>query len=98
MEEAYFGKNDKETVLFVDVGGSRGPIAIKVRQKYAHVPGRVVLQDQDYVISAAKKEPLAGFDKIETQVIDFFTGSNPIKGEKSLSTVKAELSETDESL
>lgn len=80
MEELYFSKSDKDTVLFVDVGGSRGPITTKVRQKYAHVPGRVVLQDQDYVISAAKKEPLPGFDKIETQVIDFFTTPNPIKG------------------
>lgn len=76
----YFAGSEPDTVLFVDVGGSRGPITTKVRQKYAHVPGRVVLQDQDYVIAAATKDPLPGFDKIETQVIDFFTGSNPLKG------------------
>lgn len=95
VEEAYFGKSDKDTVIFVDVGGSRRPIATKARQKYAHVPGRVVLQDQDYAISEAKKEPLAGFEKIETQVRDFFTGSNPIKCEKSIGTVRAELSKAD---
>lgn len=78
----YFDKSSKDTVLFADVGGSRGPISTKVRQKYAHIPGRVVLQDQDYVIAAAKKEPLEGFDKIETQVLDFFAGPNPIKGKQ----------------
>lgn len=80
MDQACFANTDDQTVLFVDVGGSRGPIATKVRQKYAHVPGRVVLQDQDYVIAAAQKEPLAGFDKIETQVIDFFAAPNPLRG------------------
>lgn len=78
----YFQKSDKDTVLFVDVSGSRGHITVKVRQKHADVPGRVVLQDQDYVIAAAKKEPLEGFDKIETTVHDFFSGPNPIKGKK----------------
>lgn len=80
MEREYFVKSHKDTILFVDVGGSRGPVATKVRQKYAHVPGRVVLQDQDYVIAAANKKSLPGFDKIETQVIDFFAGPNPLKG------------------
>lgn len=80
--EEHFENSDKDTVLFVDVGGSRGNITVKVRRKYAHVPGRVVLQDQDFVIAAVNKEPLEGFEKIETTVHDFFAGPNPITGKK----------------
>lgn len=76
----YFHGSDQDTTLFIDISGSRGHMAVEVRKKYAQVPGRVVLQDQDYTLETAKKEPIPGFEKIETQVHDFFAGPNPIKG------------------
>jgi hypothetical protein len=81
----YFEKSEQDTVLFVDVSGSRGLMAVEVRKKYAQVPGRVILQDQDYSIATAKKEPVPGFDKLETHVHDFFAGPNPIKCKSSQS-------------
>ncbi|KAG8156835.1 hypothetical protein KVR01_013248 [Diaporthe batatas] len=76
----YFRGSKPDTVLFVDVSGSRGLMAIEVRKKYAQVPGRVILQDQDYTIATAKNDPDPGFDTIETAIHDFFAGPNPIKG------------------
>jgi demethylsterigmatocystin 6-O-methyltransferase len=79
----YFQKSDKDTVLFVDVSGSRGLMTVAVRNKYAQVPGRVILQDQDYTIATAKKEPIPGFHNIETHIHDFFAGPNPLTSKSS---------------
>ncbi|KAI1080242.1 putative sterigmatocystin 8-O-methyltransferase precursor [Whalleya microplaca] len=70
------------TILFVDVGGAKGHQSIALRQRFPVLPGRVVLQELDYVIDQIKKNPLPGIDTIETQVYNFFT-PQPIKGARA---------------
>ncbi|KAL8821791.1 MAG: hypothetical protein Q9191_007240 [Dirinaria sp. TL-2023a] len=69
---------DKATdaVLLVDVAGGRGQDIIHFRQKFQHVPGRLVLQDKSIAPATSK----GSLDGIEVQTYDFFT-PQPIQGE-----------------
>jgi hypothetical protein len=69
------GKDSTEdTVLFVDIGSGLGHISIGLREKYPDLPGRVIIQDTEQVISAVKPS-----HNIEPMVYDFFT-PQPVKG------------------
>lgn len=72
-----FGQNStSSTVLFVDIGGSKGPQSRALRKRYPDLAGRVILQDRPEVIEQAKTE-LAAM-KIEGEVYNMFT-PQPIK-------------------
>jgi hypothetical protein len=65
------------SALIVDVGGSRGHDLRDFRLKYPHLQGRLILEDLDEVIQAAKAtEDLQG---IEAIVHNFFE-PQPVKG------------------
>lgn len=76
FEEEIAKNSTDDTVIFVDIGSALGHISIGLREKYPDLPGKVVIQDQQHVISAV--QPSHG---IEPMVYDFFT-PQPIKGEK----------------
>ncbi|TLS21527.1 uncharacterized protein PpBr36_10270 [Pyricularia pennisetigena] len=76
----FFNNSSKDTLLFVDVSGSRGYVTTAVRERYADVPGRVFLQDQPHIIDMVKQETRPGLEKIEKHGHDFFTGPTPLKG------------------
>jgi len=73
---------DDDSILFVDIGGSRGHQCIAFRKRYPHLRGRVILQDLPHVISQVKTDPLPGFERIETDAHDMFTPQT-IKGRYS---------------
>jgi hypothetical protein len=62
------------TPLFVDVGGAMGHQAIAFKEKFADIPGRVILQDLPQVI--ANVPNLKGVEKMEYN----FWEPQPIKG------------------
>lgn len=69
------GAQGGDSVLIVDVGGSRGHDLQEFRKKWPEAAGKFVLQDHAHVIAEAK-----GLDKaIEPMVHDFFT-EQPVKG------------------
>ena len=68
-------KNNADAVLLVDVGGGLGHDLKEFKANYPHLPGKLVLQERQEVISQIK-EPSSG---IEATVHDFFT-LQPIKG------------------
>ena len=70
---------DDSTVVFVDIGGSRGHTCIALRQKCPNLRGRVILQDLPHVIAQVSSDPLPGFEGIETDTHDMFTPQT-IKG------------------
>lgn len=70
---------DVSTPVFVDVGGAIGHQCIAVRQRYPDLVGRVILQEQGFIIDQVKASPLPGFEGIEAETYDFFT-PQPIKG------------------
>ena len=57
-------------VFLVDVGGGMGHDLRELREKYPHVPGKLILQDRAEVISAAAGTAEDGF---EAAAHDFFT-------------------------
>lgn len=63
------------TVLLVDVGGGMGHDLKEFRAKYPHLPGRLILQERQEVVS----QIAASSSGIEATVHDFFT-AQPIKG------------------
>ncbi|KAI1499972.1 S-adenosyl-L-methionine-dependent methyltransferase [Biscogniauxia marginata] len=73
---------DEKTVLFVDIGGSKGHQSIALRRRYPNLPGRVILQDLPHVIEHVKADPLPGFETIETDSHDMFTPQT-IKGARA---------------
>lgn len=73
---------DRSTVLFVDVGGSRGQQSIALRRRYPSLPGRIIVQDVAGVVAEATEHPLPGFEGIEAEAYDMFT-PQPIKGNSS---------------
>lgn len=79
----FFQDATKDTILFVDVSGSRGFVTSEIARRYGHLPGRIFLQDQPHIIKLVDEDPIPGFDesRIETQGHDFFTGPTPLKGE-----------------
>ncbi|KAL1602640.1 hypothetical protein SLS60_006057 [Paraconiothyrium brasiliense] len=62
------GNTTDETVLFVDLGSTRGHQSIELRERFPTMSGRIVIQDQEHVISTVK--PPHG---IETMVYGFDT-------------------------
>ncbi|KAL8919505.1 MAG: hypothetical protein Q9172_004959 [Xanthocarpia lactea] len=64
---------EDSTVLFVDVGGSRGQQSIALRNRYPSLPGRIIVQDLAGVVAEATEHPLPGFQSIEAQAHDMFT-------------------------
>ncbi|KAK0665928.1 S-adenosyl-L-methionine-dependent methyltransferase [Cercophora samala] len=73
---------DEKTILFVDIGGSRGHQCIAFREKYPDLKGRVILQDLPHVIDEVKANPLPGFEQVETDTHDMFTPQT-IKGARA---------------
>lgn len=73
---------EDSTVLFVDVGGSRGQQSIALRNRYPSLPGRIIVQDLAGVVAEATEHPLPGFQSIEAQAHDMFT-PQPIQGAPS---------------
>lgn len=71
------GQNTSADVpLFLDIGGANGHQCVLLKQRFPQLPGRVVLQDTEQVISNAPE--LEGIEKI---AYDAFT-PQPIKGKK----------------
>ncbi|TLD23976.1 hypothetical protein PspLS_06418 [Pyricularia sp. CBS 133598] len=76
----FFQNSNKDTLLFVDVSGSRGYVTTAVRGRYADIPGQVFLQDQPHIVDLVKKDTRPELKTIELQGHDFFTGPTPLKG------------------
>ncbi|UKZ76825.1 hypothetical protein TrVFT333_004540 [Trichoderma virens FT-333] len=66
----------KDTILFVDIGGGIGQQCAVFKNVHAKLPGRVVLQDQPFVIPQAI--PVEG---VEKQSYDIWT-EQPLQGAK----------------
>lgn len=66
-------RTDATTPLFVDIGGAMGHMCIAVKRRFPDLKGRIILQDQPFVIDQVKTNPLPGFEGIEAAVHDFFT-------------------------
>jgi len=60
-------------VMFVDLGGNWGNKVIAVKDRFPHMPGRLIVQDLPYSIESAPKT-----DKAELTVHDFFQ-PQPVK-------------------
>ncbi|KAI5917160.1 S-adenosyl-L-methionine-dependent methyltransferase [Camillea tinctor] len=69
------GSSD-DTVVFVDIGGGLGQQCSLLRKAHPQVSGRVILQDQPFVLSQA---PVT--DGVEKYPFDFWT-EQPVKGAK----------------
>ncbi|KAI1169709.1 S-adenosyl-L-methionine-dependent methyltransferase [Nemania sp. FL0916] len=65
-----------DTLLFVDVGGGLGQQCALLKKTYPNIPGRVVLQDQPFVLPHA----VSG-DSVEKYPHDFWT-TQPLKGSR----------------
>lgn len=75
------GAVDESTPIFIDVGGAMGHQCVALREQYPGLKGRIILQEQPYVIDQVKVSPLPGFSTagVEAEVYDMFT-PQPIKG------------------
>ncbi|EER29453.1 sterigmatocystin 8-O-methyltransferase precursor, putative [Coccidioides posadasii C735 delta SOWgp] len=73
---------NSSTVLFVDIGGSKGHQSIALRQRYPGLPGRIIVQDLEHVLAEARQNPLSGFESIEAEVYDMFLPQT-IKGARA---------------
>lgn len=71
--------NDKDAVLFVDVGGSFGMQCENLRAKYPDMKGRVILQDLQETIDLVKQKGVP--TGVEVLGHNFFE-PQPIKGSK----------------
>lgn len=84
--------NDKEAVVFVDVGGSIGIQCRGFKAKFPSIPGRVILQDMPETIEMVNKNPIEG---VEAVARDFFTPQlikgNPISLSCYIETVLTKL-------
>lgn len=78
--EQQIGQNTTDdTVLFVDIGSALGSQSVLVRNRFPHLKGRVIIQDQQHVIDAWQANAQPG---IGSQVYDFFT-PQPVKGARA---------------
>ncbi|KAL8898204.1 MAG: hypothetical protein Q9207_006822 [Kuettlingeria erythrocarpa] len=71
-------KEGQEEVLLVDVGGGLGQDLDLLRQKHAHVPGRLILQDKEEVIGQISAPDTV----FEEMAHDFFT-PQPVHGARA---------------
>ncbi|KAE8370459.1 S-adenosyl-L-methionine-dependent methyltransferase [Aspergillus caelatus] len=76
------GPSDESTVLFVDIGGSRGHQSIALRQRYPDLLGRVIVQDIPHVVAEVTANPLPGFESIEIMEHNMFT-PQPLKSARA---------------
>lgn len=60
--------SDYSEVFLVDVGGGKGHDLLELKEKYPHIPGRLILQDRLSVITTAVSD-----DIFEAICHDFFT-------------------------
>lgn len=67
--------SSSDTLIFVDIGGGLGQQCALLKEKHPQLPGRVVLQDQPFVLPHAI--PTDGVEKLS---FDFWT-EQPLKGE-----------------
>lgn len=65
-----------EDVVFVDVGGGNGSQLAALKKECPDVEGRMVLQDQAYVLDGAVE-----VEGMEKMAYDFFT-EQPVKGKR----------------
>ena len=70
-------RDNKQDVLFVDVGGALGSEIKELRKRYPSVKGRMILQDQQQTIDHVSVDP-----GMEAMVHDFFT-PQPVIGMSS---------------
>ncbi|KAI1370106.1 S-adenosyl-L-methionine-dependent methyltransferase [Hypoxylon crocopeplum] len=70
----HVGGSSVDTLVFVDVGGGIGQQCALIRNTFPQLPGRVVLQDQPFVLPHAIPT-----DGVEKQPFDFWT-EQPLKG------------------
>ena len=73
---------DSNAVLLVDVGGGMGHDLEELKVKHPHLPGRLILQERQEVVS----QIAASSSGVEATVHDFFT-AQPIKG--NISTIRS---------
>lgn len=71
-----FHHDDKDAVIFVDVGGGRGHETLALRKKFPHLPGRMIVQDRPEVI-----REITDKEGMEVMEHDFFK-PQPVKGER----------------
>ena len=69
---------DKSAPAFVDIGGATGHQCVLLKNRYPELAGRIVLQDQPFIIDQVNANPIPG---IKAQAYDFFT-PQPVKGTK----------------
>lgn len=67
VQSGQAGEEEREKVLFVDVGGGIGHQAVAFREKYNGLKGRVVLEDIPQTLEHAIQHP-----GVEVVVQDFF--------------------------
>ncbi|KAI1869727.1 uncharacterized protein JN550_005708 [Neoarthrinium moseri] len=79
VNDEFWKKANDSTPLFVDVGGALGHQCIAVRKRYQDLQGRVILQEQGFIIDQVESHPLPEFKNVETMRYDFFT-PQPIQG------------------
>ena len=65
---------DKDAIMFVDIGGGMGHVAAALHKRFPNLPGRFILQDLPSVVSEANNEG------IEVVAYDFFQ-PQPARGE-----------------
>lgn len=75
--EQEVGQNTTDnTTLFVDIGGGFGSQSALIRNKFSHLKGKVIMQDQAQAIDTVSANPIPGVD---AQVYDFYT-PQPVQG------------------
>ncbi|PSN69528.1 S-adenosyl-L-methionine-dependent methyltransferase [Corynespora cassiicola Philippines] len=68
-----------DTVLFVDIGSGLGSQSLLVKERFPHLKGWIIIQDQRHVIDAWGALSKPG---VEAQIYDFFT-PQPVKGARA---------------
>ena len=71
-------KTDPDAVLLVDLGGGTGRDVVGLKKAYPDLPGKIILQDRENVISEIHAKGGLG-EGMEAMEHDFFT-PQPIKG------------------
>ena len=71
-------RQDREAIMFVDVGGGMGHEGLALKKRYPNLPGRFVNQDLPHVVSGQR------LDGVESMAHDFLN-PQPLKG-KSLNS------------
>lgn len=69
----------EDTVFLVDVGGNQGHDLSRFSQKYRHLPGRLVLQDQPQVVAGVTGCAESGIEVMGYNFLD----PQPVKGARA---------------